>query len=80
MQISRVLIVGSIQCDCVYPEMLPTHVFADVVQWFSYYDLDALFLAVVHCTDIARLAASKIRISDFSEFRFPRLPLPDNHL
>ncbi|KAH7707650.1 hypothetical protein AAVH_25116 [Aphelenchoides avenae] len=50
--------------------MLPTHVFADAVGFLYIYDLDALMLTDSCCSEIAHMAASKIRIFDFSEFEF----------
>lgn len=50
--------------------MLLAHVFADVVAWLHFYDLDAVMLTEARCSELARSAASKIRIFDFSGFRF----------
>lgn len=50
--------------------MLPTHVFADVVRCLPLYDLDALFLTDARCSDVAHLAATEIRVFDFSGFQF----------
>lgn len=50
--------------------MLPTHVFADVVGCLPLYDLDALLLTDARCSDVAQLAASEIRVFDFSQFQF----------
>lgn len=50
--------------------MLPTHVFADVVGCLNIYELDALLLAGARCSDLAHLAASGIRVFNFTEFQF----------
>lgn len=50
--------------------MLPTHVFADAVQFLDLRDLDALLLTDARCSDLAHSAASKIRVFDFSDFEF----------
>lgn len=50
--------------------MLPAHVFAEVLRCLPFYDLDALFLTDVRRSDLAHLAASNIRVFDFSEFQF----------
>lgn len=50
--------------------MLPTYVFANVVQFLHFYELDALLLADHHCSQLAVAAASRIRVFDFSEFEF----------
>lgn len=50
--------------------MLPTHVFADAVGFLRLYGLDGLLLTDVRCSGLAQLAASRIRIFDYSEFRF----------
>lgn len=50
--------------------MLPTHVFADVVGYLHFYDLDALLLTDAICSDLTQSAASKIRTFDFSDYTF----------
>lgn len=40
---------------------MPTHVFADVVQWLRLYDLEALLSASARCSALACWAASRVR-------------------
>lgn len=50
--------------------MLPDHGFADVVQCLHFYHVEALLLTSARCSDFAHAAASRIRVFDFSGFRF----------
>ncbi|KAH7694449.1 hypothetical protein AAVH_38504, partial [Aphelenchoides avenae] len=50
--------------------MLPAESLTDVVAFFQAFDLDALLLSNKQLSDIARQAAGKIRVSDFSDFFF----------
>ncbi|KAH7729746.1 hypothetical protein AAVH_02220 [Aphelenchoides avenae] len=50
--------------------MLPDHVFADVVGFLHFYDLDALLMTDTRRTALAHYATANIRVFDYSKFDF----------